>query len=418
MRDLCPESDEEHRIFGQPLLGRERPSAPTVRMNQIVKALFNIPSKEICERLLGTFSSLHHFLMNPVVLRHCVETLWSTFGAELAEPRTPEKLSLIADVLFQNEGKPLPPPPEDGMEWLDGFMGPNMRFEMLGMLFCFCGMAYQTLQDWDVLFQDPKNHGRDRKQASWRMKECADICLKMCEISEENNEISIALMLCSMILESVCTGDESMSTSLEIILYANTSLGFQLRRRHGDMSVCAITAGLHRLPFHESNKVTAASEWKVRLFSVMYGESNFILFTAFRCTIEVEALCSNILVEYSCISSQVQFTSLRLTYATNSTFCNIATDKNQASLNGTPPMLSARYCTIRLPLDISCEDLFLPQPELAKLVTGLDINGWDGPEKVHRATFHRALQILSELREEILEVSLGVDVSLSVEKIE
>jgi hypothetical protein len=103
------------------------------------------------------------------------------------------------------------------------------------------------------------------------MKECADICLKMCEISEENNEISIALMLCSMALESVCTGDESRYESLasEFLLIR---LGFQLRRRVGDLTVSAVTAGLHRLPDYESNQVTTVSEWKVRLFSALYGK--------------------------------------------------------------------------------------------------------------------------------------------------
>lgn len=195
--------------FGQPLLGRERPSAPSVRMSQVVKALWNIPSRAVCEKLLGTFASLHQYLMNPVMIRHCIETLWSNFGDELDGPRTPEKLARIANVMFKNEEKPLPPAPEDGITWLYGFMGQNLRFEMIGMLFCFFGMSYQTLQDWDELFQSTDNEGRDRKETSWRMKECADICLKMCEISEENNEISLALMLCTLILSSVCTGDES-----------------------------------------------------------------------------------------------------------------------------------------------------------------------------------------------------------------
>jgi hypothetical protein len=60
----------------------------------------------------------------------------------------------------------------------------------------------------------------------------------------------------------------------------------------------------------------------------------------------------------------------------------------------------------------------LPQPALARLVAGLDSNGWDVAGKMHRATCHRALQLLAEIREEILEVSLGVDVPLSIEKIE
>lgn len=336
--------------FGQPLLGRERPSAPSVRMHQVLKALWNIPSREMCEKLLGTFDSLHHYLMNSVMIRHCIETLWSSFGAELDGPRTYEKLARIANVLFKNEEMPLSQAPEDGMDWLNGFMGQNLRFEMMGMLFCFFGMSYQTLQDWDEIFQAPENGGRDRKETSWRMKECADICLKMCEISEENNEISIALMVCNAVLESVCTGDES----------------FQLRRRHGDLVVCSIAAGIHKLPDYASRKVTTASEWKTRLFAVVYTE-------------------------------------------------NI----DHASLNGTPPALSARYCNIRTPYDISDEDLFLPQVELAKVVAKLDHNGWDSSgSQLHHATFHRVRQLLAENREEILEISLGIDVLLSQDRID
>jgi hypothetical protein len=178
-------SGEEHRRhpsswpFGQPLLGRDRPSAPTVRMNQIIRALWNIPSQEICESLMSTLVSHHHIAMNAVLVRHTIATLWSTFGEQLAVPRTSEKLTPVAETLFKNEEKTLPPAPDDGMEWLNTFTGPNLRFEMLGMLFCFFGMAYHSLVDGDPRFSIPENHGRDRKQSAWRMKECADICLKM-----------------------------------------------------------------------------------------------------------------------------------------------------------------------------------------------------------------------------------------------
>ena len=200
--------------FGQPLLGRDRPGAASVRMNHIVKALWNIPSQDICEKLLDAFDSLHHITLQKIMITHCIRTLWSTFGTGLAAPRSEERLSLIADVMFKNEETPLPVAPEEGMAWINGFMGPNLRFEMLGLLFCFFGMAYQTLQEWDPLFQVLENNGMDRKQTSWRMKECADVCLKMCELSEENNEISIAAQLGTAVLESVCTGDESESSDL------------------------------------------------------------------------------------------------------------------------------------------------------------------------------------------------------------
>lgn len=47
----------------QPLWGRRRPGAPGVRINETVKALYNIPSKIICERLLDTFDSFYNCTM-------------------------------------------------------------------------------------------------------------------------------------------------------------------------------------------------------------------------------------------------------------------------------------------------------------------------------------------------------------------
>jgi hypothetical protein len=196
--------------LGVPLLGNDSPSSPAVRMSQVIKALENVPSKEICFSLIDTPKNTH-ISMNIVLIRHAIETLWATFEPILEAPRTTEKLAGIAEVLFANELRPFPPAPDDGMDWLNTFMGPNLRFEMLGMLFCFFGMAYQSLNDWDERFKVPENQGRDRKQTSWRMKECADVCLKMNETSEENNDISLALQVCTAILESVCTGDESKS---------------------------------------------------------------------------------------------------------------------------------------------------------------------------------------------------------------
>jgi len=310
-------------------------------MNQIVRALWNIPSKEICIKLLATYTSLHHSTMNYQMISLGIETLWSTFGSALAVPRTSEKLSTIADVLFKNEERPLPPAPDDGIAWINGFMGPNLRFEMVGILFSFFGMSYQQLSDWDELFLVPENFGRDRKDTTWRMKECADVCLKMCEISEENNEISIALMLCVGMLESVCIGDEC----------------FQTRRRIADAIVCSTAAGLHRMPEYGPNyRVTAASEFKRRVFSSLY-----------------------------CI------------------------DKTHAALNGIPPAVSSRFCFVRLPLDISEEDLFLPLDQLADIVSKLDANGWNTTRSTYRTTFHRSFKLLAEVREEILEASLSVD---------
>jgi hypothetical protein len=143
------------------------------------------------------------------MIKHCITTLWEEFEPQLRAPRSTAGLTSIAEVLFQNEENPLPPSPEDGLDWLNTFMGPNLRFEMVGLLFCYFGKAYLKLQDWDPLFKVPENHDRDRKETAWRMKECADIFRKMCHFSETVNEIVVALCYNISVLMSQCTGDES-----------------------------------------------------------------------------------------------------------------------------------------------------------------------------------------------------------------
>lgn len=153
--------------------------------------------------------AIHDPTLNPIMIRHCVTTFWDTFGPQLTTPLTAENLTIISEALFKNEEHPLPPAPEDGLEWLNTFMGPNLRFEMLGVLFCFFGKAYLSLQDWDPMFKAPENNGRNRKETAWRMKECADACRKTCHFSETVNEVVVALTYNIHVLESSCTGNES-----------------------------------------------------------------------------------------------------------------------------------------------------------------------------------------------------------------
>jgi hypothetical protein len=151
--------------FGQPLLGRERPNGPTARTKQVIKALWNIPAEEVCEILLTkALSSMRDVTLDHAMIKHCIKTLYSAFGTQLSVPRSAEKFVDMSEVLFKNEERQLPPSPDDGMEWLDTFMGLNVRFEIIGVLFCFFGLAYLSLQEWDPLFGLPENHGRNRKQ--------------------------------------------------------------------------------------------------------------------------------------------------------------------------------------------------------------------------------------------------------------
>jgi hypothetical protein len=131
------------------------------------------------------------------------------------------------------------------------------------------------------------------------------------------------------------------------------------------MVTTTITSGLHRLPDYGATKVTAASEYKKRLFSLIY--------------------CS---------------------------------DKTHASLNGVPPLLNRVFCNIQPCLDLPDEAIFWPKDELASAVSKLDPDGWDPTaESYHNTTVLRAKVQISSVREEVLEIALGVNVDCSESRI-
>lgn len=131
------------------------------------------------------------------------------------------------------------------------------------------------------------------------------------------------------------------------------------------MVTAATTIGLHRLPDNEIDGPTAAGEYSRRLFAAVYRM-----------------------------------------------------DKCHSSLNGTPPLLSRLYCNYRVPLDISDEEMFLPHAQLTHCVGKLDANGWKAPPSFMPISWHRALLVLSTIREEVLGFSLGVDVDVTAPRIE
>jgi hypothetical protein len=253
---------------------------------------------------------------------------------------------------------------------MNTFTGSNIRFEMMGILFCFFGLGFMSLQDWDPVFKATENDGRDRKQSAWRMKECAGVCLKMCDDSETVNYLVTALIQSLKRLETGCTGDDSK----QIIQYspcqlvANDKIAYSIRRLHGDLITTSITSGLHRLPDYSTSKVTAASEYKRRLFCAIY--------------------------------------------------CN---DKTHASLNGTPPLLTRLFCDVQPCLDLPSEATFLPEDELTLELNKLDVNGWKKSDKsddtYYPATILRIKVQVCTIREEILELALGVNVDGSEARI-
>jgi hypothetical protein len=130
------------------------------------------------------------------------------------------------------------------------------------------------------------------------------------------------------------------------------------------MVTSAITAGLHRLPDYTLSSFTTASEYRRRVFSTIYY-----------------------------------------------------LDKTAACMDGTPPMLSRLYCDVKPCLDLSDEQLFSLRHELHASINTLSRDGWNTDRKIHSVSVHRAICQLSAVREEILELALGVNVLISENRI-
>lgn len=81
-------------------------------------------------------------------------------------------------------------------------------------------------------------------------------------------------------------------------------------------------------------------------------------------------------------------------------------DKVIATFTGRPPMLSHRYSSTPLPLDLSDEQLLSNPETLAKILEGLDANGWNSDGQIYSTTILRARTSFSIIRGEVLDIAL------------
>ncbi|OKL60711.1 hypothetical protein UA08_03987 [Talaromyces atroroseus] len=82
-------------------------------------------------------------------------------------------------------------------------------------------------------------------------------------------------------------------------------------------------------------------------------------------------------------------------------------DKGLATFVGRPPRLSRRYYAVDLPLDLPDSIIIGPVEHFEAARAKLDENGWSGDVMVNPVSRLRAILLLSMIREEVLELSLG-----------
>jgi hypothetical protein len=82
-------------------------------------------------------------------------------------------------------------------------------------------------------------------------------------------------------------------------------------------------------------------------------------------------------------------------------------DKNVSTFLGRPLRLSKRHTDIRLPLDLSDEELTSDGQTLELACSELDADGWNTKGKYNRASWHRIRFTSASFREDILDFALS-----------
>ncbi|CAM1510645.1 Fc.00g009800.m01.CDS01 [Cosmosporella sp. VM-42] len=92
-------------------------------------------------------------------------------------------------------------------------------------------------------------------------------------------------------------------------------------------------------------------------------------------------------------------------------------DKVMVSFTGRPPLISRRYVSTPLPLDLQDKDLLGGDTAIQRAVEALDEQGWDVGGPVCRATLLRARAMIGFTRDEALEIALGPTVNATVDSL-
>ena len=92
-------------------------------------------------------------------------------------------------------------------------------------------------------------------------------------------------------------------------------------------------------------------------------------------------------------------------------------EKVLVTFTGRPPLISGRYTSTPLPLDLDDNVLLAGEPALTRAVRSLDSKGWNTSGDVYPVTLLRARAISAFIRDELVEIALGSPGYHSVESL-
>ncbi|KAF7542399.1 hypothetical protein G7Z17_g11607 [Cylindrodendrum hubeiense] len=93
-------------------------------------------------------------------------------------------------------------------------------------------------------------------------------------------------------------------------------------------------------------------------------------------------------------------------------------DKFTVSFTGRPPLITRRYCSTPLPLDLRDEDLTGDESTLMDAVNVLDERGWNTKGEVYPATLIRARYMITTILDELVEIALDNTTGVTLEHLQ
>lgn len=82
-------------------------------------------------------------------------------------------------------------------------------------------------------------------------------------------------------------------------------------------------------------------------------------------------------------------------------------DKFLAAFVGRPALLTRRFCSIQLPLDLDDGALLSDKETFQRHLLRVDSGGWDMDGRLHSASILRVRTLIALVRDEILEIGLS-----------
>ncbi|KAI2722544.1 hypothetical protein CBS147332_3473 [Penicillium roqueforti] len=239
-------------------LGREPDSTARSRVELAVRTLLNFPTARTCDMLMAGIHHIYDVWLSPTMIQRCLKQVWTEYASALGELRTRESVLRVANDLFLNHKRSQSTPEcdhagnSDHPSWMNWFGGPHLRWEMIGILFSWAGIAFRCKQEWDPVFDLPEQYGRNRNTAADKMRECAAACIRLCEGNFEISDTMVICMKNSTRLQSIIISDESD----------------RVRVDYGTVRGAFISAGFHRLT--PAKEITPFSQHRASLAASMY----------------------------------------------------------------------------------------------------------------------------------------------------